>query len=188
MSPEFFPLIRLCPQPGLDLERLSSAGYSTVYSFFSGFQTEEESKFVGWSGNTEKHPLDFFDEVSAIHNVSDLIHSANFVGYHANFSAQTQLTQVIYPYGQCITINPPNVEGIINLEVVFNTDGIKKSAVHNVKVFLQDPNLDVKYLTSRHTLTENAFIENYDAIYNLEIKINKELEENQRSNCRPNSS
>ena len=187
MDPAFIPLIRLCPQSGLDLERLTSAGYSTVYSFFSGFQTEDESKFVGWSGNTNKHPLDFLDDVSAIHNISDIILSTNFHGYHKSISAEVELTQVIYPYGQCVTIKPPEEEGIKNLEIVFNPDGIKNSKVHNIKVFLQDRNLDVKYLTSGHTLAEKAFIENHDTIYNLEIKINKELEEHQRSNCRPNS-
>ena len=49
------PVIRICLQPGLDLNQVSSAGYESLYAYFTGFATEEEGNFIGWKGISNRH-------------------------------------------------------------------------------------------------------------------------------------
>ena len=60
------PIIRVCPQPGLDLNQVTSTGYESLYSYFSGFETEEEVNFVGWKGKSKSHPFDILEEISSV--------------------------------------------------------------------------------------------------------------------------
>ena len=180
------PIIRVCPQPGLDLNQVTSSGYETLYSYFAGFQTEEEVNFIGWKGKSKSHPLDILEENSIVKNASDLVESATFHGHGVEkIDSLVQLEKAMYPFGQCISLTLTNkLIAVINLEIVFNLGYIQDHKIENVKVFMQDPQLDVKSLSPLFALAGDTFIKNYDTLYNLEIFLTKSLEEHPKANCR----
>ena len=143
------PTIRVCPQPGLDPNKVTSEGYETLYSYFAGFDSEDEVKFLGWKGNSNSHPLDILEDIAIVKNVANLIESARFYGHDdENIDSNVQLDKAVYPYGQCISLTAPRqMNSVINVEIVFNPKFIKNHKIENVRVFLKDPQFDVKSLS-----------------------------------------
>jgi hypothetical protein len=146
IQPSHIPIIRICLQPGLDLNQLTSTGYETLYSYFAGFETEEEIKFIGWKGNSNRHPSDFLEHIAIVKNASNLIESAKFYGRSdEKLDGNVQLEKAMYPYGQRISITlPSQLADVIYLEIVFKFDFIRENNIEDVKVFLQDPQIAIK--------------------------------------------
>ena len=42
------PIIRVCPEPGLDHKKVTSVGYESHYSYFAGFKQRKEDN--SWDG------------------------------------------------------------------------------------------------------------------------------------------
>ena len=59
--------------------------------------------------------------------------------------------------------------------------------VKNIKVFLADPKKDIKSLSPFYALRGETFLEMQDTIYNIEIVLTQQLQEDPKSNCRNNS-
>ena len=95
MQSSYIPIIKLCPQPGMDISRITGAGYSSLYAYFAGYEDEDENKFLGWSGNFSSHPFEFLETLCVLKNVSDLIISAKYFGYQQAISALLELNRQV---------------------------------------------------------------------------------------------
>ena len=103
------PIIRVCSQPGLNPKKITSAGYETLCSYFAGFDTEDEGKFLGWKKKSNSHPINILEDIAIVKNVTNLIESARFFGHDdENIDSNFQLDKAVYPYGQCISLTAPS--------------------------------------------------------------------------------
>ena len=104
---EWLPAVQVCIEPGLQEEAVLRAGYQTIYSFFSGFRTEEELEFVGWPKEGGK-PRPMMSEFVTVRASSDIITAATFISYNnVELAASLEPARVLYPHGQCFYVRPP---------------------------------------------------------------------------------
>ena len=177
MKKEFFPIVKVCVDPGFDANEIRKAGYETLYALFAGFKTEAEDIFLGWTGKDLKNPSEVMEETVTLRNNSSLIKSTIFLTYIGeDFRVEEQTERIIYPNGRCIGIPvPESMDTAMSLEIELNPMFIKESAIKELQIFLQDPGRDIKSISPTSSLSGKTFLEGYDTIHSLDISIEEQL-------------
>ena len=122
---EDLPHVIVCTEPGFNLEVQKGYGYSR-HQYYRGFIGD---KFVGWNGgkDEEKSSREILDDVFAIKDLTLI--SGHEGGYTEDFVTMIKpnisTKTLFHPYGRCLSIGPPEVEGSLNtLKVFFNSSYI----------------------------------------------------------------
>ena len=119
------PDVVICLDPAINTTVLEKFGYFAA-SYYRGLS--DHGNFIGWNGieNETKSSNEILDEALVVKkhfaNIKTFITFAKYKNeFQQFFKAVIKIKSLTLPYGRCLSITPPSVEGKANMSTLTNT-------------------------------------------------------------------
>ena len=141
-----FPDIFVCVDPAIDESGTSRYGYHDPMSYWLGRDSDWQGKFVGWNGmRGDENSSKVREDVLNVKMEDELVGNIGYLqgSTYKSKNPIMELKMLVYPYGRCQHVRPPQIDGISWISLVMNTTTISKLTTNrgdfSLNFLLMDP-------------------------------------------------